>query len=186
MHALSQLGRTGGESAYFRLSTRPLDQGLAATPSDPAERELLRADVLAGAYLLREAEAEARVVICAVGAMVQEAIEAATTLDEGGVGARVVCLSSPDLIYRAIRARRGFGDTDASVLERIFPAAEPLPIVGVIDAHPAALAFLEDIHGAGSSCLGVTEFGQSGDITDLYRHHGIDAESIIGAALDLV
>jgi pyruvate dehydrogenase E1 component len=125
-------------------------------------------------------------VICAVGAMVPEGIEAAETLEEGGVGARVVCLSSPDLIYRAIRARQGFGDTDSSILERVFPSAEPLPIVGLIDAHPQALAFLEDIHGAGSSCLGVTEFGQSGDITDLYRHHGIDAESIIGAALDLI
>ena len=34
--------------------------------------------------------------------------------------------------------------------------------------------------------LGVTEFGQSGDIGDLYRHHGIDAETIVGAALDLI
>jgi pyruvate dehydrogenase E1 component len=31
----------------------------------------------------------------------------------------------------------------------------------------------------------VTEFGQSGDIGDLYGHHGIDAETIIGAAVDL-
>lgn len=186
LHALSQLGRPGGESAYFRLSTRPLDQGLAPTPSDPAERELLRADVLAGGYVLRDAERDARVLICAVGAMVQEAVEAAETLEEGGVGARVVCLSSPDLIYQAIRAERGFGDMDSSILERVFPAAEPLPIVGVIDGHPQALAFLEDIHRTGSTCLGVTEFGQSGDIADLYRHHRIDAESIIGAALDLI
>jgi pyruvate dehydrogenase E1 component len=159
---------------------------LAPTPSDPAERELLRADVLAGGYVLRDAERDARVLICAVGAMVQEAVEAAETLEEGGVGARVVCLSSPDLIYQAIRAERGFGDMDSSILERVFPAAEPLPIVGVIDGHPQALAFLEDIHRTGSTCLGVTEFGQSGDIADLYRHHRIDAESIIGAALDLI
>ena len=31
----------------------------------------------------------------------------------------------------------------------------------------------------------MTEFGQSGDIGDLYSHHGIDTETIIGAALDV-
>jgi pyruvate dehydrogenase E1 component len=33
--------------------------------------------------------------------------------------------------------------------------------------------------------LGVHDFGQSGDVQDLYAHFGIDAETIIGAALDL-
>ena len=35
-------------------------------------------------------------------------------------------------------------------------------------------------------CLGVTEFGQSGDLYDLYEHHGIDPETIVGAALDAI
>ena len=34
--------------------------------------------------------------------------------------------------------------------------------------------------------LGVTRFGQSGDLEDVYRHHEIDAETIVGAALDLL
>ena len=34
--------------------------------------------------------------------------------------------------------------------------------------------------------LGVTRFGQSGDLDDVYRHHEIDAETIVGAALDLL
>jgi pyruvate dehydrogenase complex dehydrogenase (E1) component len=33
--------------------------------------------------------------------------------------------------------------------------------------------------------LGVSQFGQSGDISDLYPHHGVAAETIVGAALDL-
>ena len=28
-------------------------------------------------------------------------------------------------------------------------------------------------------------FGQSGDLADVYRYHGIDAETVVGAALDL-
>jgi pyruvate dehydrogenase E1 component len=37
-----------------------------------------------------------------------------------------------------------------------------------------------------SSCLGASDFGQSGDVEDLYRHLGIDVDTIVGAALDLV
>jgi pyruvate dehydrogenase E1 component len=41
------------------------------------------------------------------------------------------------------------------------------------------------VHGVPIACLGVQLFGQSGDIAELYEHHQIDAESVIGAALDL-
>jgi pyruvate dehydrogenase E1 component len=34
--------------------------------------------------------------------------------------------------------------------------------------------------------LGVQDFGQSGDVQDLYRHFGIDTDTIVGAALDLL
>jgi pyruvate dehydrogenase E1 component len=33
--------------------------------------------------------------------------------------------------------------------------------------------------------LGVTKFGQSGDLEDVYRYHGIDADSIVRAVLDI-
>jgi pyruvate dehydrogenase E1 component len=33
------VGLTDGSSAYLRLSTRPVDQTLAAVPADPAARE---------------------------------------------------------------------------------------------------------------------------------------------------
>jgi pyruvate dehydrogenase E1 component len=31
----------------------------------------------------------------------------------------------------------------------------------------------------------VTRFGQSGDLRSVFRHHGLDADSIVGAALDV-
>jgi len=34
--------------------------------------------------------------------------------------------------------------------------------------------------------LGVDSFGQSGNLDELFRHHGIDVETIVGAALDLL
>ena len=42
LHALGRLGRPDGTSAYFRLSTRPIDQALAAVPADDAGREARR------------------------------------------------------------------------------------------------------------------------------------------------
>ena len=52
LHALSRLGRPDGESAYFRLSTRPIDQSLAGEDTSDERREL----VLAGGYPLRRAK----------------------------------------------------------------------------------------------------------------------------------
>ncbi|HXV93794.1 MAG TPA: pyruvate dehydrogenase, partial [Pseudonocardia sp.] len=47
--SLARLGRPDGTSAYLRLSTRPVDQSLAAVPADPAARERRRRQVVAGA-----------------------------------------------------------------------------------------------------------------------------------------
>jgi pyruvate dehydrogenase E1 component len=176
LDALRGLGRPGGSSAYFRLSTRPVDQALAALPDDADAHEQRRLDVLAGGYRLREGDG---VTIVAVGALVPEALEAADELD-----AEVLCLTSPDLVFRALQSRAGLQDgADHAILARLFPAARPL--VTVLDGHPHTLAFLAGVHGAPIACLGVSQFGQSGDISDLYRHHGIDPETIVGAALDL-
>ena len=56
----------------------------------------------------------------------------------------------------------------------------------MLDGHPHPLAFLAAIGGSPIAALGVQDFGQSGDVGDLYRHFGIDAETILGAALDLI
>jgi pyruvate dehydrogenase E1 component len=56
----------------------------------------------------------------------------------------------------------------------------------VLDGHPHTLAFLATIHNTPATTLGVTRFGQSGAIEDVYHYHGIDTDSIVAAALDLV
>ncbi|GII75837.1 pyruvate dehydrogenase E1 component [Sphaerisporangium rufum] len=182
--ALGRLGRPGGRSAYLRLSTRPVDQTLAALPADPAGRELRRRQAVAGAYPLRRDERPA-VTIAAMGAVVTEALAAARRLGELGIGADVVCLTSPGLVFEALRACGGHGEAPTWVLDQAFPAGRARPMVTVLDGHPHTLAFLAGVHQVPATHLGVTEFGQSGAIADLYRHHGIDAEAIVAAALDL-
>ena len=55
-----------------------------------------------------------------------------------------------------------------------------------LDGHPHTLAFLAGINRVPARHLGVTAFGQSGDLGDVYRHHQLDTDSIIAAGLDLL
>jgi pyruvate dehydrogenase E1 component len=121
-----------------------------------------------------------------VGAMMPEVLAAADELTAAGFGVDVVCLTSPALVFRALQARRGLGNADVGVLHTLFPTERAAPIVSVLDGHPHTLAFLGGVNRTPCTSLGVSEFGQSGDLPDLYRHFGIDADSIVGAAYDLI
>ncbi len=182
--SLAQLGRDGGRSAYLRLSTRPVDQTLAAVPADPAARERRRRQVVAGAYPLRQVP-QPSVTIAAVGAVVPEALAAADRLDALGHPVDVVCVTSAGLLFDAVQARAGRGDAESWVLDAAFPARRAAPLVTVLDGHPHTLAFLAGINRVPAVHLGVTAFGQSGDLESVFRHHGLDADSIVRAALDV-
>jgi len=186
LEAIGQLGRPGGESSYFRLSTRPVDQSLAAVPDDPQAREVRRRESLAGGFALRRSTRAPAVTIVAVGPTVVEACAAAEELEADGVPSDVLCLTSADLLYRALRARHGLAAGDDAILATLFPADRVAPLVTVLDGHPHALAFLAGVHGSALAGLGVDDFGQSGDVGDLYAHFGIDTETIVGAAIDLI
>ena len=186
LRALGRLGREDGESAYLRLSTRPLDQALAALPDAPDARERRRRQVLQGGYRLRECAGAPALVLVGMGAVMPELLAAAEELAATGVALDAICLTSPDLVFRALQSSRGVGDADEQVLAALFPAQRAAPIVSVLDGHPHTLAFLAGIAGTPITCLGVSDFGQSGDVDDLYRHMGIDADTIAGAALDLL
>lgn len=186
LHALGRLGREDGTAAYLRLSTRPIDQALACVPEDPRERELRREQVLAGGYRLRAAAGTPEVTLVGMGVMMPELLAAADELTAAGIALDAVCLTSPDLIFRALQARQGLREGDDGILELLFPSQRTSPLVTVLDGHPHTLSFLAAIAGAPIACLGVQDFGQSGDVQDLYRHFGIDADTIVGAALDLL
>jgi pyruvate dehydrogenase E1 component len=175
LHALGRLGRADGESAYFRLSTRPIDQALAGDPP----REL----VLAGGYSLRSAPRSPLVTLVGMGAVLPEVLAAADTL---GPDVDVICVTSADLLFRAVRARAGLDEASAAIIKTLFPPDRAAPLVTVLDGDPHALAFLAAANATPLTPLGVTRFGQSGDLAEVYEHHEIDAETIVGAALDLM
>src|SRR6266571_1423348 len=92
------LDRERGESLYLRLSTKPVDQSLAPTPSPE-----YRPAVLKGGYRLIDARGEPgwdpeenAVHLFAAGVMVPEAVEAARALHAEGIFASVFVVTSPD------------------------------------------------------------------------------------------
>jgi pyruvate dehydrogenase E1 component len=182
LDGLARMARGEGESLYLRLSTKPVDQALAPPPTAAA-----RAGVLAGGYRALDARGasgwdpeENAVSLFAAGVMAPEAVAAARTLTGEGIHASVFITTSPDLLYRGLRQRRG-------ALERLVGADEEgVPIVSVLDGHSHGLAFLGAALGVPQIPLGVDDFGQSGTRADLYRHYGIDAPAIVAAARTLL
>ncbi|OZD63399.1 transketolase-like TK C-terminal-containing protein [Rhodococcus sp. 06-1460-1B] len=182
--SIAKLGRPDGTSAYLRLSTRPVDQTLADVPSDPAARERRRKQVVAGGYPLVRRDG-ATVTIAAMGALMPEALDAAARLERIGILADVLCITSPGQLYQAVQARQGHGDAESWILDQLLPADRATPMVTVLDGHPHTLAFLANVNRVASTSLGVSNFGQVGSLDEVYKHHHIDTDSIVGAALDV-
>jgi pyruvate dehydrogenase E1 component len=189
LYAMDRVGVPGGTSSYFRLSTRPVDPALAPVPADPALAERRRQQACAGGYRLpaEHPVAEEDVTLVGVGAIMPEVVAAAAALSAEGINAGVVCLTSPDLVFRSFqqRGRREAG-VGGSIVDELFPPGQPAPLVTVLDGHPHTLAFLAGVRGDRIRCLGVTEFGQSSGLDDAYRIHRIDTGSITDAAMTIV
>ena len=142
--------------------------------------------MLAGGYVLRRAAGAPALTLVGVGVVLPEVLRAADRLAQAEVPVDVVCLTSADLVFRALQSRRGLSLADTGVLHSLFPAARAAPMITVLDGHPHTLSFLAGIHGVRITCLGVDDFGQVGDVPDLYKHFGIDPDTIVGAAWDLL
>jgi pyruvate dehydrogenase E1 component len=184
LEAMSHIGREGGRSAYFRLSTRPVDQSLARLPEDPALLELRRQQAFAGGYRISSPQGE-QVTLVGVGALLPEVVAAADRLAALGIPAGVVCLTSADRVFEAVQARDRLGGGSSGILDVLFPRDRPAPIVTVLDGHPHTLAFLAAVRGDRIRNLGVTEFGQSSSLEEAYELHGIDVDSIVRAGVAL-
>jgi pyruvate dehydrogenase E1 component len=191
LDALARMQEPAGEALYLRLSTKPVDQGPLAAAVSRLGEEAVRADVVRGGFRLRDGgHADDRVLIASCGAIVPQVLEAASLLaEEDGVEATVLCLSSPDRLYRdwqrsRTRPLRDGRPSAPSHLERLLrPDERGLPVVTVIDGASHALAFVGSALGARAVALGVDAFGQTGSQPELYDAYGISPDAIATAAL---
>jgi pyruvate dehydrogenase E1 component len=191
------LAATDGFATYLRLTTRPIDQGLAGSVERRLGADGWRDATLAGGYRLidyRDAdvslpEGSPIVQIVASGAIVPEAIRAVSALHAEEVAANLIVVTSPERLsggmhdgrLRALRTGRA---DDIGYAAHLIPAEERhAPIVTVADASSHALSFLGGAFGAPVVPLGVDAFGQSGALGELYAHAGIDADHVVEAAI---
>lgn len=173
--ALGEIQREDGESVYFRLSTRPVEQ--PERTLDPS----LAGSIIGGGYWLREPGPECELAIAYCGAVAPEALAAFEAIQEDLPQAGLLAVTSPDRLHRSWRAAAGQSEPGLAsrLLGRLRPDAA---IVTVTDSHPATLSWLGSVAHHSVVPLGVDQFGQSGDLPDLYRYYGIDQDAIIDAA----
>lgn len=185
MHwAFGHMQADDGGSVYLRLSTRLLEQPERADDS-------WKADALRGAYWLREPIAGSQLAIVYTGAIAPEAIAAWEALREDLPGLGLLAVTSADLLHRdwsAANALRGKGsERQPSHIETLLaPLAKDAGIVTLIDGSPAALSWLGGVKGHRVSPLGIDQFGQTGDLPDLYRTYRLDPEAVFDAAAEII
>ena len=173
---------TGG-SVYLRLSTRPIEQlGLTSRDDDEFKR-----GVVDGAYWLRKPGPNCELVIAYQGVVAPEAIEAAGRIGNDRRDIGVLAVTSADRLnsgWTAARRARARGHSDAvSQIERLMGnVSRNATLITVTDGHPATLAWIGSVAGHMTAPLGVEHFGQTGTISDLYKHFQIDADAIVNAA----
>lgn len=193
-HACEQLHEAHGCSIYLRLSTRALTRPDRARETPGTD---WRRGAIEGAYWRRAPKTECGLVLAYVGAVAPEAEQALDLLLEDYPDMGFLAITSPDRLYRdwqlacQRRARSGQGDfalspDPLSLIERLFqPLSRDAGIITLMDGAPASLSWLGGVHGHRVHSLGVTKFGQTGDLPDLYAHYGLDADAVLDAAAQL-
>ena len=175
-HCLAHMQDPDGSAAWLRLSTRQLEQPARAL--DPAA-------VIAGGHWVAPPAEGARIAMAYQGAVAPEAEAAFAELSGDVPGAGLLAITSPDRLHAgwidAMRARRDGQPATAHVERLLAPLAPGAALVTVLDGHPAAHSWLGGVRGHRVVPLGPDRFGQSGDIPDLFREYGIDADALLDA-----
>lgn len=158
----------GGCSIYLRLTTRQIEQPDRDLHSDGN----LQSDILKGGYWHQAPTAATKHAIVFCGVVAPEARAAHTQL---GDSVALLQITSYDLLH--LDWVRKSSSSHISQLLGLVPAAAKLVVV--MDGHPLTLSWIGSVCGHCVLPLGVQDFGQAGDIPDLYRHYGIDTQAIV-------
>ncbi len=178
-HAFAHMQKPDGSAVWLRLSNLVLPQ---------PERGLDAVQVIAGAHWVHKPAAGAAIALAYQGALAGEAEKAFLLLQEDVPGAGLLAITSPDRLYagwRAAQQARRQGQKAVSHIESLLsPLAPDAAIISVLDGHPAAHAWLGAVRGQRVMALGPDRFGQSGDVSHLYRAYEIDAAAILDACAE--
>jgi len=129
-------------------------------------------DVSRGGYILNDCEAEPELILIATGSEVQLAMDAAANLTQKGRRVRVVSMPCAE-IYEAQEAQYRESVLPSTVLAR----------VAIEAAHKD---YWYKYVGLDGRVIGMSTFGESAPISDLYQHFGITVENVVETAEDLL
>ena len=169
-----------GGAVYLRLSTRPLTQPRRElSPED-------RTQIVDGGYWLVPPAPGAELAIVVCGPVISEALEAHRQIVEDIPGAGLLVVTSAGRLQQAWMRAVKTGDAERTHVRRLLqPLAPSAGLVTVLDGHPATLSWLGSVGRHRVLPLGVTRFGQSGDVQDLYHAYELDVDAILDAAARL-
>ena len=128
-----------------------------------------------GAYRLRAATADRRVVLIATGSEVEVALGVADRLEAEGVGADVVSMPSWEL----------FAAQDEAYREDILPTVDPSQILRVSIEAGSTLGWERHTMVQGLR-FGMDGFGASAPAGDLFKHFGLTVEAIAPQVLEAI
>ena len=181
---------------YFRLTTRSIEQQAFHDAKNRIGEATLRSQVLAGAYRLVDGRAALKriddhlapvVYLAASGAVMPEVLAAAQQLADEGVVAHIVDITSLGRVFGSWQRtlKQGIRTASTPSLPGVLRATftEKAPLVSIHDGSSHAMAWLGSALGVPQVAMGVDNFGQSGNIPDLYAIHDLNTESIINGAL---
>ena len=176
-HAFDHMQRPDGSAVWLRLSTRQLEQ---------PERTLDAAAVIEGAHWVVPPADGARIAIGYQGPVAPEAHGGVRRTGGRGAWRRTAGDHQPGpaacrLARRLARATQWRPRGGIACRARAGAVGAARRLVTVLDGHPATHAWLGAVRGQRVVPLGPDHFGQSGDIPDLYREYGIDADAILDA-----
>jgi transketolase len=120
-----------------------------------------------GAYRLRAAKADRRVILIATGSEVEVALGVADRLEAEGVGADVVSMPSWEL----------FAAQDEEYRESVLPTVDPSQILRVSIEAGSTLGWERHTMVQGLR-FGMDGFGASAPAPDLFKHFGLTADAI--------
>ncbi|MCH2548927.1 MAG: transketolase [Alphaproteobacteria bacterium] len=170
--SFEHMQKIDGGAVYLRLSTKNIDN---SNRSNFAQK---KNEIVSGAYWLKEPNPGSELAIVYSGAIAPEAILAHDQILEDIPGAGLLAITSPDLLYKDWNSG---GSRAESLLSLLAPDAA---LVTVLDGHPATLSWMGAVLNHTTTSLGVDQFGQSGNLPDLYREYKIDADAIIDGAAE--
>jgi transketolase len=119
-----------------------------------------------GAYTLRRAKADRRVILIATGSEVSLAVDVAEALEAEGIGADVVSAPCLDL----------FDQQDQAYQHEVLPHADALLKVSI---EAGVTRGWERYTGRNGLNIGLDRFGASAPAEDLFRRFGFTVEAIL-------